>query len=683
MVYPIPPTNALSQNDSLKKLAVALYEAHHGHVEDARQAFAEAMNLAPESIPIQMHYATFLARQKNWSAAKRILACAVQQNGEQVAQWLLKEQERTPDDLGLVYLRALQNAAQSEKYLEARAAWEQLLRAYPNEGEILFNYAALLEAQEDWDAAERHYQLASETDVHDAERLIAYGAFLEKRGREKEALSILSEALRIRPDDLVLAERVRALEAHSYRSEHAQGKALLARHKLGRDEEEAARLVAEAMELDPCCALAYAVRAKILERQGFLTLAESNMARAVEIEPNNSEFQEELQDFRNRIALLRQQAHDLVSQARQTTDRESARVFLVQALNLIRDDADILVAYAQLHLPDQPYEAEKYLQTALMAVPGHYEANREYALLLRQQNRVEAEQHFRVALQAQLNDEPLLTEYVDWLIELSRYKDAEALLQYAADHMPLTPHLQTQQAVLWAKSGRLDQALEKLSELVQSDSHDAVLQREFAVALCQKRQYTLVEEHFQTALELNPRDGLAHHEYALFLQERQRIQQAQEHIRAALALLPNDERISADAVTIEQGLIRFDQLKPDLAYAWFLENENAPFDQIRLYFQSAREKDHSNVTVLKEYAAFLLKYKRDVKQAEEMVQQALDIVPEEPALQSLLTAIRAVIPPPLATTPAEQTPPSPQPPPPPVQATSRRQSWWKRLFGIN
>ena len=658
-VGPEAPTLAeggvtLSQFDMARaerRLALAIWRAEHDQPDAARRLFEEALSLNPTDATFRIAYAAFLVRQEDWIAAERELTRAVTDEAETSAEWLDNELAITPSDPSLLHLQALL-LIRLGRYGQAQATFERLLTFVPGHGQALADQAALLEAIEEWDAADRSYRAALDVDPINVTWLTAYGTFLERCEREEEALPILERALEISPEDASLQERVRVLTRRVNREVEALKRAALAKLKLEEQDnvDEATSLVAEALQIAPECALAHRVQADVLVRKGFLAQAEAHLARAVELEPDNSEYQAAQQALQAEIEPRRQRVRELVSQARTAGDREAACTLLDEALDLIADDVEAHVAYAELLWPDMPDEVEKHLRAALAVAPQHPEANRQYAILLHEQGRgLEAEQHFLAVLAERPQDGELINEYANFLIEQGRYQEAADRLKAALEVSPTSAQLQGQLAAAWARLGRLAEALPQFEAALQMQPQNAMLHREYAVALRDADQRAMAEDHFRTALELNPDDAVAHREYAALLMVWQRYHEARDHIQRALALRPDDAQIQAEAQTIEERLHQFEQVEEELAYGVWLSRQATPeaIATARETFDRALELDPKSIVALKEYAVFVER-QGELDRARDLLERTLKIVPEDQEIKArhatILTALAPPVP---------------------------------------
>jgi tetratricopeptide (TPR) repeat protein len=347
-----------------RRLAHAIWKAEHNHFDAARQLFEEALQLNPADTAARLAYAAFLARQEDWVAAKQELEQAIRADSAGVAEWLKYEVAQTRGDTALIYLTALLETHLGH-YEEAYAAYKHLLDVVPGQGQFLVDQAILWEKMNQWDAAARNYQAALQIDADNVPWLMAYGLFLEQQGRDGDALRVLKWGLELNPGDVDLRERVEQLDRRANREVEARKQAAWAQFVLEEqgNVDEAAALVAEALRQAPDCATAHRVQSRILVSKGFLFQAAIHLARAMELEPDNPQYQADQQSLQAEIHLRRQRIQPIISQARTAYDPALAAALLDQALDLIADDVDTHVAYAGLLWPDRPDEVEKHLQS--------------------------------------------------------------------------------------------------------------------------------------------------------------------------------------------------------------------------------------------------------------------------------------------------------------------------------
>jgi tetratricopeptide (TPR) repeat protein len=184
----------------------------------------------------------------------------------------------------------------------------------------------------------------------------------------------------------------------------------------------------------------------------------------------------------------------------------------------------------------------------------------------------------------------------------------------------------------------------------------------------------MAEDHFRTALALNRDDAVTHRGYAALLMAQQRYFKAWDSIQQALALRPNAEQIRAEAQTIKERLHQFERVEEELAYAVWLSRRKAPkrIASACEAFDRALELDPNSIVVLKEYAIFL-EHQGELVRARNMLERALEIVPEDQKIQDILRGLSPSVLPSEPSPPLEDVlrgllpsvPPDELPPPPP------------------
>jgi len=648
----LPPDPALAE----RQLAFALWRAQGAQPETAAPIFEDALRLNPSDASYAMCYARYLADQQQWKAAKQLLSRALTISTDNASKWLDHEQIQSPDSIALMYLRALHSVLteRHDRRTETQAIFEKLLELYPEQGDILIELSAFLETTGAWGAAEQIYHRVLQIDPPRAEWFTAYGAFLEKRGRCRDALSKYERALSLNPNYPNLREHIAPLAEKIKHEQEAHGYAALAKLMLEQDEmEEASSLVGKALEFSPDLALAHSVQAEILKRKGLLTEAEIHLRRAIEIEPGNTEYQDALQNLRAGAQARRLEVERLVVRAHTTPDQAMAAQLLDQALALMPDSALAHLAYAELLKENAPAETERHLRQVLATESQNLEAHRQLARLLDQQGRrAEAGRHLLAILEQEPQNETAIIEYVDWLINQGQYQNAARQVQSAAERMSLGKRMQVQQAIAWAgQPERRDDALRQFETLAQTFPDDAIIHREYGIALREKHCYELAEKALHRAIELDPADAVTHLGIAVLLRQSQRFPEAHAWIQKALALTPHDERIRAEAASISEQLRQFEPAEQELAYARYSIQQNK-VGIARQSFEQGLKLKGDSVLVLREYAIFLkqqgdlfraqgdwLRADQDLRRARGLVDQALSILPLEPQLGSLLAEI--------------------------------------------
>jgi tetratricopeptide (TPR) repeat protein len=619
--------------------------------------FEEALTLDPANTSFRLAYAAFLFDHEQWAIARQSLLQAVEENPELAQQWLESELQDTPGKTSLLYCQAL-TLAELHEVEAARAVLDELLNLDPNHGPAFADRATLLEAMGEQDLADQDYRSALSIEPQNVSWLVSHALLLESKARYEESLELLQRALSLDPENTTCYQQAQRLIQLAERETGARKHAALAQWTLasGAGDTEAAAHAEEALRLDERCAPAHSVQAEVLVRRRFLMQARQHLQRAVALEPGDQEYREALEALEASIEGCRKKVSGLIAQAEGTKNRQLARLLLDEALSLVQDDPNAHVAYARLLWPHQPEEAEMHIHAALAAAPQHFGAVKMHAMLLHQRGRAyEAEAQIASALAAQPRDAQLAELYADLLMQSGRYEEAAACLLTALEGEPSNGKLNARLAVACAKSGRTRDALTRFEIALKTESDTAFLHREYAEVLLTMGRHREAEQHYVRALELDPKDPLAHRGYATLLAALQRHHQAREQIQRALALLPGDAEIAAQAQEIESQTRHFEQVEESIAYAAYLGRQSSATSirKARQIFEQLERSHRSSFLVLKEYGKFL-QAQQHLVAAKEILQRALDSVPEDAEIKQRLAEIavaESIAPPPPPHTP--------------------------------
>jgi len=176
------------------------------------------------------------------------------------------------DDLGI-------SAASEKQYPEAIAYFQRAIAARPQFPKAHVHLAAALDSVRDSSAAEAEYQKALELSPFDVEARNAYAKFCLDRGRRKDA----EEQYRL---SLEVAASSDALDA--------LGRAAMERNDLN----AAAKLFAQASELNPIDSPAHFGLAEIHAKAGRIAAATLEYERGLETDPLNQAAQSALAKLR-------------------------------------------------------------------------------------------------------------------------------------------------------------------------------------------------------------------------------------------------------------------------------------------------------------------------------------------------------------------------------------------------
>jgi len=584
-----------------------------------------------------------------WAEAQTHLQQSIELDPGQAMQWIDEELEMTPNDAGLLHVRAGLHGAMGSKQA-AEVDLEAVLSLVPHHGQALVDRAALLEARGDNNAADMDYQNALAQEPQSIRWLKAYGSFLDHCGREEDALEVIKRALDQAPDDAELRQQADRLEEAANRELEARRRAALAKMKLEDPDmagdpfmlEEAAEIVAEALRISDECALAHAVQAQVLVRQNQPTQACYHIERASTLDPERDEYRQMYRSLETDLQSKRVRVRQLVEEAKTVTSPQMAHRLLQEALSLIGDDPDTLTAYAQSFWPTQLDDVRKYLTTALAAAPHHSGANALYARLLHLEGATtEARERLHTALAAQPTDAQLVTLYADLLFEEGTYKEAGEWLRTALAHTPNSVPLKGRLAVAWAHADNLEAGLRQFRETLELDPGSSWLRREYAAALRRANRYADAEVQLKTVLQIDPCDVKAYQEYAGLLSAQQRYAEAQTQIRRAVELRPEDTTLAALSTDLAVRATEFEEIETSLALAERLGNSQVAdrLEEAERLFRNALRAAPAYPAAWQDYITFLEKHRHRAPAAREWF-QSYQIAPISQDLEERLQALQ-------------------------------------------
>lgn len=194
------------------------------------------------------------------------------------------------------------------RYPEAAALYRQLLTAEPNDAALHTSFAGVLGALGRYDDAAEYLDRAIALDPLNVEAYHNRGVLAERRAQREAAIASYREALRYNPayepSRQALARLTGSAETQTPGSP-AEAQAL----ELANQAAEAAkrgnypranRLLDEATQLAPELALLYQYRSNVAYLSGDLAAAVRALEKALELEPDNALYKENLRRLRER-----------------------------------------------------------------------------------------------------------------------------------------------------------------------------------------------------------------------------------------------------------------------------------------------------------------------------------------------------------------------------------------------
>ncbi len=252
-------------------------------------------------------------------------------------------------------------------------------------------------------------------------------------------------------------------------------------------------------------------------------------------------------------ALHGQQSGDAASVIRQAARLrnehhvQAASELLQSFLAAHGDEADVLVAFAQIRADESDTEAEKdLLWRALRASPNSSPANLMLGnLLLHEHHDPEAMDRFETVLaidlratEARRGELAAVTELAERMRQVGKPELALKALQHAQTKLPDDPQLLLELGIQQTELGDASEALEALSAARKLRPEDAVVLYALARAQFEAQQMADAEASFRAYLKLRPNDASAHFGLGRVLEVTQRTDEARAQFQRSIELQP-------------------------------------------------------------------------------------------------------------------------------------------------
>jgi len=336
------------------QFAIAAAASGAGQDELAMKAIREAARLKPDWELAALFEAQLLQKESNAAAADRLAR-------------YLKSYPKSRE-VRLAYARTL---VAEKRYPEARGQFEQLVKDFPDNGEVVFAVAALSMQLEDWSAAERNLKRLLELNYRDRNQVRFYlGQVSEEQKRFDEALQWYGEVTRgeqYLPAQVRSAQVLRKqgnldgarkfLQQVSAQNNEQRVQLILAEAQLLRDaklDREAFVVLDSALEKLPNHPDLLYDHAMLAERIDRVDILESSLRKLIKLKPDHAHAYNALGYSLADRNLRLDEAYDLIE----------------QALKLAPDDAFIIDSKGWvLYRQGKPAEALKYLERAYSSRP--------------------------------------------------------------------------------------------------------------------------------------------------------------------------------------------------------------------------------------------------------------------------------------------------------------------------
>jgi tetratricopeptide (TPR) repeat protein len=481
---------------------VAIYAqalSRHGDREAAEVYFRKLIEMAP-SVSSHTSLATFLAQDP-----------ARDDEAEQV----FLNATRFTEAEGQI--AAHQNVAsfyfQRERFDEATAYLEGVIPTVEKPVPLIYLLARLHVAQGNTEKANELIEEATQIDPADPVPYLTLSGHLGRQGDVAGALAAAKKALEIDPSltDAKLrvaeitvdvgyrdgdAEKIRqgeqmAEEVLSAGTPSASALMVMAKIHLAQQKvDEAIEGLRAALEFAPNSSQAHFLLGTALSVKGERTTARTELARALEIDPGMLEARRVLAQVHALLGEHEYAIEEARSYLAAKPDSTQTRILLAQSLVILRRmdaalselnaipesevNADVLYALGRVHLGmNNDQEARRYLTMANELMPTHHDILRNLVRLDQKEGRF-AESVARVAAASEAEADSAKLRTLSGLVALmdNRPADAEMAFQEAIELDPADAAGYEQLARLYAKTGRLNEAVTTYETAIKARPED-------------------------------------------------------------------------------------------------------------------------------------------------------------------------------------------------------------------
>jgi tetratricopeptide (TPR) repeat protein len=504
-----------------------------GRTDEAAEEFELAIEAMPdETAPVAI-FAQSLNRNGNREAAEDYFRKWIEMDNSATSQTefaAFLTQDRARDDEteqvfmaatrlaeGEEQIRAHQNVAsfyfQRERFDEATAYLEAVIPSVEDPVALIYLLARLHVAQGNNEKADALIAEATEVDPTNPVPYLTLSGHLGRQGDAAGALAAAEKALEIDPSltDAKLrvaeitvdigysegdAEKVQrgqqiAEEVLSAGNPSASALMVMAKIDLAQQRvDEAIDGLRAALELDPNNPQAHFILGTALSVKGEGASARTELARALEMDPGMLEARRILARVHASLGEHEYATEEARAYLAAKPGSTQTRILLAQSLVILRRmdaalselnkipenerSADVLYALGRVHLGmGNDQEARVYLVRANEMMPTHHDILRNLVRLDQKEDRF-AESVARVALASKAEPENAKLRTLSGLVALidNRPDDAEADFQKAIELDPSDAAGYEQLARLYAKTGRLNEAVTTYETAIKARPKD-------------------------------------------------------------------------------------------------------------------------------------------------------------------------------------------------------------------
>ncbi len=191
---------------------------------------------------------------------------------------------------------------------------------------------------------------------------------------------------------------------------------------------------------------------------------------------------------------------------------------------------------------DHMQEAEDQYKLALEADPNDVATHYNYGNLLKNMGRMEeAEDQYKLALEADPKNVSALSNYGILLYKIGRLEEAEDQYKLALEIDPNDAATLSNYGILLKNMGHLEEAEDQYKLALEADPNNAATHHNYGNLLKNMGRLEEAEDQYKLALEADPKNVSALSNYGLLLDDMGRFGEAENHYKLALETDPNDE----------------------------------------------------------------------------------------------------------------------------------------------
>jgi len=318
----------------------------------------------------------------------------------------------------------------------------------------------------------------------------------------------------------------------------------------------------KALEIQPNEPSYWELLGEVKLREKDFNAAKTYFSKACKIFPDNPEallslaqINKKLGEYQSAVTCL-EEANELQPTNIQVTEmlantlleKGDADGAMQKAKELLSMDVSNVIAYLvyskALLLNNQSDEAQKFIESALVKLPGSIELKIEQINFIQKTQGVNAALPHLVELTNQHPDDPLvLYTLSSLLIESGRTDEAARVIHHSLQLDPDQPQVHLQQGRLNRRRGNLDQAIADLSTAIALDPSLVNSYIELGKTYQERREHPQAIQIYKQASQVVSGDPRPYYHAGLALKECKDYKNAETMLRQAARLAPKDANV--------------------------------------------------------------------------------------------------------------------------------------------